>query len=737
MARVIKAYTPLAEDQLLFRSMKGRECLSQLYEFTVDLLSPNESIDMKSLLGKPLTLEIRTINGAPRYLSGQIAKVTMMGREDSSARYCVYQAVVCPWLWYLTRTKDCKIFQNKTVVEILDEVLREYGFPIEKQLLESYRQWEYCVQYQETDFNFVSRLMEHAGIYYFFKHDKNSHTLVLADDMGAHPTLPEYPQIGYISYDKGGNQGRECIDRWQAGDEVRPGAFVVDDFNFKIPKASLLDQSRELREYDHDQYEVYEWLGGYSEVGQGRHFARVRLEEVQAQAELDTGHATVRGMAAGYRFTLKNAPRHEDNREYLIVAVEYNLNEGGYASGADEAEYSFKFSVQPTSLPFRAPRSAHIPRTAGPQTATVVGPKGEEIWIDKYGRVKLQFRWDRYGKSDENSSCWVRVSSAWAGSNFGGVNHPRIGQEVVVDFIGGNPDRPIVTGRVYNNDQMPPWQLPANATQSGVLSRSSQGGAYDNANAIRFEDKKGAEQLWLHAEKDQLTEVEHDEDKWVGNDRRKTIDGNETNVIHKNRTETVDLDETITVHGNRGETVDKNETIAIHQNRTETVDMDEHVTIRQNQQHTVDLNRTRKVGQNESVDIGQNRDKTIGNNETINIGGAKAETIALASAETIGLGKALTIGGAYQTSVGLLMNTTVGLSQSEQIGQSKSTKVGTSYTIDVVDELVITVGKSKLIMKSDGTITLNGHDLFTNMTGEKADRIDGNITMKGAKILEN
>jgi type VI secretion system secreted protein VgrG len=238
--RVVKAHTPLGEEQLLFRSMHGNEGLSQLFEFEVDLLSPNTSVDMKAVLGKPLTLEIVTINGAPRYLNGQITRFTMIGREGGSSRYTVYRASVRPWLWYLTRTSDCKIFQNKSVVEILEEVLGEYGFAFEKKLSASYRQWEYCVQYQETDFAFVSRLMEHEGIYYYFKHEKNQHTLVLADDMGAHEPLPEYPKIGYLATDRVSDPGREVIDQWEVTEEIRPGTYVVDDFDFKKPKADLL-----------------------------------------------------------------------------------------------------------------------------------------------------------------------------------------------------------------------------------------------------------------------------------------------------------------------------------------------------------------------------------------------------------------------------------------------------------------------------------------------------------------
>ncbi|QOF78843.1 type VI secretion system Vgr family protein [Variovorax sp. 38R] len=539
MDRVVKAHTPLAEEQLLFRSMHGSEGLSQLFEFEVDLLSPNTSVDMKGLLGKPLGLEIQTLGGTPRYLNGQITRFTMIGREGGSSRYTVYRASVRPWLWYLTRTSDCKIFQNKSVVEILEDVLGEYGFAFEKKLSASYRQWEYCVQYQETDFAFVSRLMEHEGIYYYFKHDKNQHTLVLADDMSAHETLPGYPKIGYLASDRATDPGREVIDQWEVTEEIRPGTYVVDDFDFKKPKADLLNTRSQPRGNDHGRYEMYEWMGGYSDAGQGEHYARIRLEEAQAQAEVDTGHTNVRGMAPGYRFTMQNAPRNEDNREYLVVSVMYSLREGGYASGGMQGEYSFHFGVQPTSFPFRARRITRVPSTQGPQTATVVGPAGEDIWIDKYGRVKVQFRWDRYGQRNEDSSCWVRVSSAWAGSNFGAVNHPRVGQEVIVDFIAGCPDRPIIIGRVYNADQMPPLELPAKATVSGFISRTIKGDG-ELANHFVIDDDPGCESIKIHAQKDFTLEVENNE--------MHTVEGNRTTHIHKNDDLTVDEARTTTVN---------------------------------------------------------------------------------------------------------------------------------------------------------------------------------------------
>ncbi|PBI85899.1 Phage-related baseplate assembly protein [Variovorax boronicumulans] len=629
MDRVVKAHTPLGEEQLLFRSMHGSEGLSQLFEFEVDLLSPNTSVDMKGLLGKPLALEIQTLSGTPRYLNGQITRFTMIGREGGSSRYTVYRASVRPWLWYLTRTSDCKIFQNKSVVEILEDVLGEYGFAFEKKLSASYRQWEYCVQYQETDFAFVSRLMEHEGIYYYFKHDKNQHTLVLADDMSAHETLPGYPKIGYLASDRATDPGREVIDQWEVTEEIRPGTYVVDDFDFKKPRADLLNTRSQPRGNDHGRYEMYEWMGGYSDAGQGEHYARIRLEEAQAQAEVDTGHTNVRGMAPGYRFTMQNAPRNEDNREYLVVSVMYSLREGGYASGGMPGEYSFHFGVQPTSFPFRARRITRVPSTQGPQTATVVGPPGEDIWIDKYGRVKVQFRWDRYGQRNEDSSCWVRVSSAWAGSNFGAVNHPRAGQEVIVDFIAGCPDRPIIIGRVYNADQMPPLELPAKATVSGFISRTIKGDG-ELANHFIIDDDPGCESIKIHAQKDLTIEVENNETHTVEGERTTFIDGADKYTGDTSLDETINGPHTLTVNkggpqkitvnggdqfikvdgGNQQVDVIGNQTIHVTGKRHDTVDTGEDRFIKPHLNETVTGTKDLTVTETHTETVGRKILKT-------------------------------------------------------------------------------------------------------------------------------
>lgn len=516
MNRVVVAHTPLPADSLRFRSLRGTEQLSSLYEFTVELVSDDPTIDMKSLLGKALTLEIETQNHDRRHLCGQIVRCELSGRETETPRSYIYTLTLRPSLWYLTRTIDCRIFQNKNVLDILDEVFAKYGFPVQKRVSANYRNWEYCVQYQETDFAFVSRLMEHEGIYYYFKHELGQQTLVLADELGSHDELPGYATLPYISHDRLALQDEPGIDQWRSAEEVRSGVYSVDDYDFKKPGAKLGQSLAHEMEHDHAQFEKYIWQGGYIEADQGAHYARIRLEAEQAEHARIRAHSTVRAIACGGLFSLTGCPRDNENRQYLIVAAYYDLREGGYATGSNDARYDIDFTVQPAQLPFRAACATPVPKATGPQTAVVVGPPGQIIWTDQYSRVKLQFRWDRYGNSDENSSCWVRVSDAWAGTNYGSVHVPRIGQEVVVDFLNGQMDRPLITGRIYNADQMPPFEMPVSCTQSGFVTRTPGGGP-ENANMLRFEDKKGSEQVRLHAERDYDVSAEHDSTLTVAN----------------------------------------------------------------------------------------------------------------------------------------------------------------------------------------------------------------------------
>ncbi|RQT58850.1 type VI secretion system Vgr family protein [Burkholderia cepacia] len=719
MNRVFTLDSPHGDD-LKFHTLDGSDELGRLFEFRIEALADSHSLSLKDMLGKPVTVRIEQQDLSTRYLNGIVARASLAGRR--AERYYGYELIVRPWLWLATRRSDCRIFQNKTVPEIVQEVLSTYGFPIESHLAETYVPRDYCVQYNETDAAFVSRLMEFEGIYFWFRHAEDTHTLMLGDAMSSHTALPGYETIPYIARDRTAIADEERIDGWLPAQEVSVGRHQTTDYDYTKPRADLSSQKVDPRGHDHDSFASFEWPGGYRDDAPGAHYSRVRLEEQQAEHERASADTDVRGVAPGYLFTLERCPRADQNREYLIVRCQYRFQENAYASdqGAEAVVHQTMMLVQPSSLPYRSPRDTPRPRTNGPQTATVVGPPGEEIWTDQYGRVKLQFRWDRYGQSNQDSSCWVRVSSPWAGGGFGGVQIPRVGDEVVVDFLNGDPDEPIVTGRVYNGEKMPPWGLPGSATQSGLLSRSSPGGTTEHANAFRFEDKKGAEQLWMHAERNFDAETELDHSLSVGN----------------NHTHTVGNDETMQVKNNRQRSVGQNETVNIGQNRV--------AQIGANETHGVVGNRTRTVGQNETVTIAANRDATIG--------GAHTETVAKAKTETIGEAKTLNVGQMYQTT-SQDMKTLVASAHTEEIGTRTSTianahthtvggehtvNVGANHTTNVQhqvlvnagDQLALVCGMSSIVMKSDGTITIQGVNVAS--TGTNTHSVNGKTVTSSA-----
>jgi type VI secretion system secreted protein VgrG len=675
MPRTVQVHTVLSAEQLKFRSMRGQEGLSQLFEFEVDMVSTSFSLDLKQLLGTSLTLELAD-EGAPRFLNGTVVRFELVGRANETGRHYIYRALVQPWLWYLTRTTDCRIFQNKSVPEVLDEVLGKYGFQFEKRLTGSYSAQEYCVQYQESDFAFVSRLMEHEGIAYHFEHSNGSHLLVLADDAGSYKPLPGHASITYRPRDRVLNAMEPCIDQWRVSEQITSGRVMLDDFDFKKSRASLQSVQQDPKAHEHSTYEVYEWLGGYSEHQQGDAYAKIRLQELQCAHELASGHTNVVGMAPGYLFEMTHCPRESDNREYLVTETRYDLQEPEYSTGGStESVCEFDFTVLPSTVAYRPARNTPRPRTNGPQTATVVGP--EEIWTDRFGRVKLQFRWDRYGQSDENSSCWVRVSSNWAGANYGTMHMPRVGQEVIVDFIGGEPDRPIITGRVYNSDQMPPWELPANATASGILTRSSTGGAANQANMLRFEDRTGAEQILLHAERNLDVEVEADETRDVGGNRTSVIHVNEKLDVIGTRTTTITDKETATYNGGEERLVNRGGVETINGGQTRTVNGGETETIHSGETRTVTGGRT----------------ETISGGETRSITGGQSETIAGGETRTTTGGATWTItGGLTATVDGAEMLTTKG-PRTENITAGETRNITGTVTENVSVEIIVNAPK--------------------------------------------
>ncbi|WPH23150.1 type VI secretion system Vgr family protein [Variovorax paradoxus] len=502
MKRRVILRSPLG-DALQFYRLAGREALSQACAFDLDLLGSSNALDPKSILGKPATVVMETESGAPRYLAGLVTRFGLSHEDD---RQAFYKMRLRPWLWLATRRSDFRIFQDQTVPEILTAVLGRYGYPLEQKLSRSYRTWNYCVQYREDDFSFVSRLCEHEGIYFWFRHEAEQHVLVFADDIASsHAPLPGGEAVRYHPHEKagmtGGLEASERIHEWASSDEVRPGHYFNDDYDFEKPRAELSHLRQMPPGHDHDDFERCEWPGGFTQHDDGETYARLRTEEQLSERSRVTGRANRRDLAPGCTFTLTHHPRDDQNRQHLLLAVDYELQENLQASeGAHASEGSvqrFAFEAQPTSYAWRPRRSTPKPRTRGPQTAVVVGPAGEEIWTDPYGRIKVQFHWDRLGQRNENSSCWLRVSTAWAGATFGAAALPRIGQEVIVDFLNGDPDHPIVTGRVHNADEMPAWQLPQQKQLTGIRSRELGGG---RSNHLALDDSSGKVQAQLKSD---------------------------------------------------------------------------------------------------------------------------------------------------------------------------------------------------------------------------------------------
>ena len=525
--RAIEIFTPLGDDVLLFHRMTATEALGRLFRFDLDLLSKDPNIKFENLLGQNVTVRLELPQDKTRYFNGFVSRFSLSGSLGDLSAYTV---TVHPWLWFLTRTADCRIFQEMTVPDIIKQVFRDHGFTdFEEALSGSYRTWTYCVQYRETDFNFVSRLMEQEGIYYYFKHEKDKHTLVLSDSVSSHEPFPGYEKIPFFPPDEHLRREEHHIHEWTVSQEVQPGIYALNDYDFERPKANLQVKSSIQRGHARAKMEIFDYPGEYTQTGDGETYVRARIEELQAEYEQVQGQSNARGLSVGSLFQLVDYPRQDQNREYLVVSATHELESDVYADGSaagGEDVYTCSFTALHSKQPYRQPRTTPKPMVQGPQTAVVVGPSGEEIYTDKYGRVKIQFHWDRYGKFDENSSCWVRVSHPTAGKGWGAVQIPRIGQEVIVEFLEGDPDQPLITGRVYNANQMPPFELPGSGMVSGMKSNSTPGGG--GYNEISMNDTKGQEGITIHGQYDMDTTVEHDQTNTVNNDFTETIKNNAT-----------------------------------------------------------------------------------------------------------------------------------------------------------------------------------------------------------------
>ncbi len=548
--RHIAIDTPLGEDVLLLQSFSAVEEVSRLFEFNLNLLSEDYEINFEDIIGQNVTISMELPQGGKRYWNGYINRFVQ--GVTTSVQFAQYRATMVPWLWFLTRTSDCRIFQNLTVPDIIKQIFNDLGFSdIEDRLSGGYRPLIYCVQYRETDFNFVSRLMEQEGIYYYFLHEQGKCTIVLCDSRSKHDPYADYREVAFTPDTRASSQ-QERISDWIVEKSVQPGKFSHTDYNFEKPRTSLMSMEEDVKGHAKSDFEIYDYPGEYPEKDDGDNYAKLRMEELARPYEICNGQSDCRGICAGHLFSMTKHTRTEQNREYLVLSTQYNAAAEDYETSRGQGEIcTCSFTSIPSSVQYRPTRSTPKPMIRGTQTAVVTGPAGEEIYTDKHGRIKVQFHWDREGQFDENSSCWIRVSQVHAGKGFGGIDIPRIGEEVIVSFLEGDPDRPLITGRVYNAELMPPFGLPGQKVVSGVKSNSTPGGG--GYNEFTLNDTKGNEGVTLHAQKDMNTTIENDENHTlVGGNRTVSVQAGTQSVTVKGDTSlTVEAgNRTVNVTGN-------------------------------------------------------------------------------------------------------------------------------------------------------------------------------------------
>ena len=686
--KLISIDTPLGKDVLLLTELNGEEAISSIFSFELSMISENHSISFDAIIGRNVTVAINLADGNKRFFNGIISSFSQGrggGEGGGDARFTYYRATMVPWFWVLTKTSDSRIFQNLSVIEIVEKVFKEQGFSDYRiDLQGAYDKREFCVQYRETDYNFVSRLLEEEGIFYYFEHQEGKHTMVLADSSSSHKHCPGQ-KTASCELSAAGISEQDAITSLEMTRQVRAAKWVLNDFNFKLPNNNLKMEVQSTATPTLGNREIYDYPGNFDNKSAGDRLVKIRIEEEEAQLTRIFGLGRCRSFTSGYRFTLKDHYRVDLNdKDYVLVAVTHQATEGyGIDSGS---AYSNHFECLPFSVKYRPHRLTPKPVVQGTQTAIVVGPAGEEIYTDEHGRVKVQFHWDREGKRDDKSSCWIRVSQAWAGNGWGGLHIPRVGHEVIVSFIEGDPDRPIVTGHVYHGINRPPYPLPDQKTMSTLKSNSTKGG--DGFNEIRFEDKKGREEIYLHGQKDWNTEILNDKNQIIGHD------------------------ETLQVANNRMKSIGVNQTVKVGANHTETIG----------------ANKTETVAINKAETIGVAKELTIGGLYQVTVGAAMNETVVGAKAEEVGLAKAVIVGAHMTEKVVGNRAITVGQNLAATVTENCTLKAKT-ILLEADEEIVFKTGSATISMKSNGEITIKGASITEKASGE--------IVIKGAKTAIN
>jgi len=721
--RLIAIDTPLGTDVLLLTGCHGIERISGLFSFELNLLSENHNIKFEDIIGKNVAVSIILADGDKRFFNGIISSFSQGrggGEVGGDPHFSHYTATMVPWLWLLKRTADSRIFQKLSVPDIIEKIFTEKGFLDYKLLLnDSYDKRDYCVQYRETDFNFISRLLEEEGICYFFEHEEKKHTLILADAPDKHKPCPKQASARY-QLSAGGWIEDDVITGLEWMQEIQVGKYTLNDYNFEIPGMPLKVDAPSQQTLGPGEREVYDYPAEYTKKAAGERLANIRMQEEEAKITTVTGSSVCRAFTSGYRFDLLEYFREDmNNKPYVLVSVNHEATELVGGSGQESGlSYANSFTCIPFDVQYRPPRLTPKPVVEGAQTAIVVGPAGEEIYPDEHGRVKVQFHWDREGTNDENSSCWIRVSQVWAGAGWGAMHIPRIGQEVIVDFLEGDPDRPIITGRVYHGTNTPPYSLPDEKTKSTIKSDSSLGGG--GFNEIRFEDKKGEEELYIQAEKDENILVKNDQGIVVGNDRAESIGRDRSLEVGRDKSEKVGQNKSIQVAGGHNEKIDGGMMITVGSTLTESVLV------------------------NYAETVGGAMELTVGGALAITVGAAMAETVGAAKVELVGGTKTESIGASKTLTVKKNLNETIKKDRivtieknlKEKIKEKYEGSIGKDYILKAKkmqfvadDKIHIKTGKAEIIMKKNGNITIKGKKI--NVKGS------GDVIIKGSKIKEN
>ena len=671
--------TPLGKDKLLLEAVNGEEGLGALFVFRLECLSVEETLSDTSIVGKQVSFRVNDANNSPRWFSGYVSRFSWMGRDDMLTRW---QVEVVPSLWFASLTSDCKIFQQQSVPDIVEAVLGDTSeITLSKKITGSHTPWDYCVQYRETDYAFVSRLMEHEGIGYHFEHAQGSLKMVVSDANTAFTDCKEAEVETSQGFASPATAG--VITSWRHQYAYRPGKFVQNDYSFEEPTTSLLATGNGKSTYSGaSKAELFDYPGLYEKKPDGDTTAKVRIEAEEATASIASGTSTCRSFSPGYTFKIKSHPNSaERGKKYLLTKVIHRASvRGAYEASAGAAsgfEYENSFESVPSDAVWRPARTTPWP--AGTvQTALVVGPSGEEIYTDQYGRIKVQFHWDRYGKKNEQSSCWIRVAQSLAGPQFGMQFIPRVGMEVVVSHLDDDPNRPLVTGVVYNGTNKPPFELPSKAAQSGLQTRSTKDGAVANASQLIFDDTKDAELVTLHAEKNFTRTVENDDTLEVG-------------FVTKDKG-----DRSVKVYNNLTEEIGASGCSA--GNRSLTVYKDNSTTV-----STGDEKYTVSKG-NATLDVTQG-------NHTVTVGGKQSSTV--------GKGHSLTVSSG---------------SHSVAVNSGSGTMKAMSWTIEGQTGITLKVGSNSIEIGPAG-VTING--LTVSVKGTTSTTVEGlQTSVKGTAMLQ-